>query len=176
MGYAVEPKQAVTLRLPRNELEFITDYALAEKMTRTDAFLHFLRLGIASTKSDSPGIDHLAAMIEEVLSRLPEKQINSSEIIDVVSEESSRFPAIKTVILFGSFARGDATSQSDIDLRILFDNNGTFSLYDVARFQKAITKQTGREVDVITAQEINNKNLELAIEKEGVVIYERDAE
>lgn len=50
------------------------------------------------------------------------------------------------------------------------------SLYDMVRFQKALQQKTGREVDVITADEINNENLDVSIKREGIVVYEREAE
>lgn len=50
------------------------------------------------------------------------------------------------------------------------------SLYDMVRFQKALQQKTSREVDVITADEINNENLDAAIKREGIVVYERETE
>lgn len=50
------------------------------------------------------------------------------------------------------------------------------SLYDMVRFQKALQQKTGREVDVITADEINIENLDVSIKREGIVVYERETE
>ena len=92
---------------------------------------------------------------------------------EAIVKEAAKFPAIKKVILFGSFATGHASEESDIDLRLVIDRVEPFSLFDLARFQKAVRQETGHEVDTITADEIPNKNLAAAINREGAVIYER---
>ena len=43
----------------------------------------------------------------------------------------------------------------------------------MARFQKAVERRTGREVQLVTADDIGNVNLAAAIEREGIVAYER---
>lgn len=83
------------------------------------------------------------------------------------------FSAIKRAVLFGSHARGDANEESDIDVRLELDESKEFSLYDMVRFKKNLERQCGRSVDVITAANIENENLAQAIEREGIVVYER---
>ena len=90
-----------------------------------------------------------------------------------MTAEAAKFPAIKKVILFGSIARGDAGPQSDVDLRLVLDRSEQFSLYDLARLQKALEKRLSREVDIITADTLKNQNLAMAIKQEGVTINER---
>ena len=90
-----------------------------------------------------------------------------------MAAEAAKFPAIGKAILFGSIARGDAGPQSDVDLRLVLDRSKQFSLYDLARLQKALEKRLSREVDIITANKLKNQNLATAIEQEGVTIYER---
>ena len=76
-------------------------------------------------------------------------------------------------LLLYPIARGDAGPQSDVDLRLVLDRSEQFSLYDLARLQKALEKRLSREVDIITADKLKNQNLAMAIEQEGVTIYER---
>ena len=134
----------VAMRLPRHEVEVVDAFARSHGMTKTDAFLHFLRRGI-----------------------------EGEAVAEAVAREAAMFPAIERVVLFGSFARGEATLASDIDLRIEVDRGEPFSLYDLARFQKAVGRRTGREVDAVTADAIANENLAAAIAREGRVVYER---
>ena len=56
---------------------------------------------------------------------------------------------------------------------LVLDRSKQFSLYDLARLQKALEKHFSREVDIITADKLKNQNLATAIEQEGVTIYER---
>ncbi len=177
MATAIEAKLPVTIRLPHREAEIVFDFARTSGITKTDAFLHFLRLGIEHHDGSEARLAGMERMLEEVLRRLPGEEVSRADSVpSAIAEESSNFPAIKRAILFGSFARGDQTPESDVDIRLEVDRKDKFSLYDLARFQKAVGRKVGREVDVITADHIKNENLARAIEREGMVVYEREAE
>lgn len=176
MDAAAENRMPVAMRLPRSEVEAVAAYARENRITKTDAFLHFLRLGLNSDREtrDDARLAEIERLLEEVLDKVSEPRgLDPWVVNEAIREEARKFPAICKVILFGSFARGDATSKSDIDLRLVLDRSFPFSLYDLARFQKSLAKATGREVDAVTSDVIKNENLARAIESEGVVIYER---
>lgn len=94
-------------------------------------------------------------------------------VAEAVAHESAQYPAITRAYVFGSFARGDYGPESDVDVRLEYDDRGRFTLFEVAQFQKHLERATGREVDVITACHLKNKALEAAIEREKVLVYER---
>lgn len=98
-----------------------------------------------------------------------------ARILQVVAEEAAKFAAITRAFVFGSFARGDFTAESDIDVRLEYDEAAPFSLFEVAQFQKRIERLTGRSVDVVTAKRLKNPNLAAAIEREKVLAYERES-
>lgn len=56
---------------------------------------------------------------------------------------------VKRAALFGSFARGDATKDSDIDLLIEFKGKSK-SLLDLAALKIQLEESLGRHVDLIT--------------------------
>jgi len=56
---------------------------------------------------------------------------------------------VKRAALFGSFARGDATEDSDIDLLIEFKGK-TKSLLDLAALKIKLEESLGKNVDLIT--------------------------
>ena len=177
MSVCGEAKLPISLRLPRKEAEIVQEYAEANKVSKTEALLHFLRLGIESAQSETSELGAVESMLREILRRLPNvSDVDQATVVEAIKEESSHFPAIKSAILFGSFARDEATQDSDIDVRLAVDRKEKFSLYDLVRFQKAIQQKTGREVDVITIDKIGNDNLAAAINREGIVVYEREAE
>lgn len=60
---------------------------------------------------------------------------------------------VKRAEVFGSFARGDATAQSDLD--ILIDFKGRKSLFDLAGLKLDLEDQFGRSVDVVTYRSVN---------------------
>ena len=78
---------------------------------------------------------------------------------------------IKSISLIGSYAKGSATSTSDVDLFVDVDNG--YSLFDLADLQIELEKVLGKKVDLITKSDdeyfMNN------IEKEKIQLYERRA-
>ncbi len=73
----------------------------------------------------------------------------------------------KKVSLFGSFARGEATAQSDVD--ILLDKGGIKGM-KVLEFQDRLAEQLGRKVDVVTTAGASKRFLD-KIRKDEVVLY-----
>ncbi len=54
---------------------------------------------------------------------------------------------IKRAAIFGSFAKGDFTSQSDVDLLIEPDEN--FTLFKMLEMEEEIAKLVKRKVDLV---------------------------
>lgn len=98
--------------------------------------------------------------------------LSKGEIVDAVAAAASRCPAIQTVVLFGSYARGEATPQSDIDLRVQIAEGERIGLFAISSFADEVRETTGKEVDVLTAEDLR-ESISSAIENEGVMIYER---
>ena len=76
---------------------------------------------------------------------------------------------ITKIGIFGSMARGEATSQSDIDLLVYFSKPK--SLLNVVALERQISKSLGRKVDLLTEAAIS-PYLRDNIKQELVVIYE----
>lgn len=94
-------------------------------------------------------------------------------VLAAVAQECRKYEAITRGYVFGSFARGDFAAESDVDVRLEYDKAAPFSLFEVAQFQKHVERMTGRDVDVVTARKVKNSNLAAAIEREKVLVYER---
>jgi len=76
----------------------------------------------------------------------------------------------KRILLFGSRARGDETSRSDIDIAV--DLPATFS--KKREIKEVVDSLAGlHKVDLVFIEEANEEILQ-TIEKEGVVLYERE--
>lgn len=99
---------------------------------------------------------------------LPPEKLRS-----IVSEEALRVPGISKAVLFGSYARGEATPESDIDLRIEYQD-GTLSLLDLSAFSESVRERTGKKVDIVSAAHLGDDELARAIERDGVILYERE--
>ena len=77
---------------------------------------------------------------------------------------------VERVYLFGSYARGVANADSDIDLRI--DKGHLRGLFQLAGFQQDIQEQLGAKVDVLTTQSMDKAFLQ-NIRDEEVKLYDR---
>ena len=98
--------------------------------------------------------------------------LDTAQIESAVREAASSIPAIKAVILFGSYARGEAHVDSDIDLRLEVDRERGFGLFALSAFGEAVRKETGRQVDLVSSDHLDD-DLAAVIEREGVILYDR---
>jgi predicted nucleotidyltransferase len=76
--------------------------------------------------------------------------------------------AISSVYLFGSYARGKATEDSDCDFRIVGGN--IRSLYDLAALRLDLEDALGSEVDVVLTENMRESFHE-TIRDEEVLLY-----
>lgn len=94
------------------------------------------------------------------------------EIASSVGRVVGEYPEVKRVTLFGSCARGEATAQSDVDLRVELADGASLGLFALSGLASKLEDDLGRHVDVVTANDLDSE-LEVAIGREGVVVYER---
>lgn len=76
--------------------------------------------------------------------------------------------------LFGSFARGEETPDSDIDILVSFTPGAHISLLDHARMQLSLQEKAGREVDLVTDGTLL-PFAEPSVAQDKILIYERAA-
>lgn len=76
---------------------------------------------------------------------------------------------VKKAYLFGSFARGDETKSSDIDIRIVEDEG--LSLIDLSYINFELKNKLNREVDIVATGGLDTRFLE-RIKSEEICIYE----
>lgn len=109
------------------------------------------------------------------LAQQPDSAILDRKAISRAVQEAARaFPAITSVVLFGSYARDEAHPESDIDLRITYDSTARFSIMNLASFGARIEQATGKSVDLVSKRIIDNSEIAQAIEREGIILYERE--
>lgn len=101
--------------------------------------------------------------------------LSLATIREVVTQVTSRYPAIDRVTLFGSYARGEASSQSDVDIRILCDPVGKFSLFDLSGYGYDLEMALGKRIDIVSSRELHDRVFEQEIERDGVLLYERES-
>ncbi len=78
---------------------------------------------------------------------------------------------VRRMDIFGSFARGNATKESDIDLLVEFE--GTKHIFDrYMDLMMELEEKTHRKIDIITYQAIQNPIFKKVIEEERKILYE----
>ena len=76
--------------------------------------------------------------------------------------------------LFGSYARGEQTEFSDVDILILPDKTQHFSLFTLSEMYEDLKELLGCEVDLITDGGLLSFARESA-DRDKILIYERAA-
>ena len=95
------------------------------------------------------------------------KTYNIDEKLKRIVEILKKHGAIK-IEIFGSYARGEATSESDIDLIVDFENRK--SLLELVGIEQEIEDAVGIKIDLLTGNSISPYILE-RIKKDRKVIW-----
>ena len=93
-------------------------------------------------------------------------------LLEETIDEADLKNKIKKAYLFGSYSRGEETENSDIDLRIEFDNR--FNLFDLSEMSYLLKQKSGKKVDIATQNPNDmDPNFYNSIRKDEICIYER---
>ena len=76
---------------------------------------------------------------------------------------------LKAVFLFGSYARGEATSSSDLDFRV--DKGSLRGLFALGGLYSDLEESFGKELDLLTTGSLEPKFLN-HIANEEILVYE----
>ena len=99
--------------------------------------------------------------------------MNREMMTNKIAEYFKTQPVLKAW-LFGSFARGEESKDSDVDLLILPDKSQHFSLFTLSSMYEDLKDLLGREVDLITDGGLMPFARESA-DRDKILIYERGA-
>jgi hypothetical protein len=97
----------------------------------------------------------------------------STEMLETIREYFKTQPVLKAW-LFGSFARGEETEDSDVDLLVVFDKKARVSLIGHATMMLDLEDLLHRKVDLVK----DGTLLPFAVEtanRDKLLIYEKSA-
>ena len=106
------------------------------------------------------------------------KPVKRKEIVSIpyikkclseILEKSKKDKDINKAYLFGSYARGEETSLSDVDIRLEVNDN--FTLFDLTEIAYNLEEKLNKKVDIITSENLDELLYE-EIKKEEICIYE----
>ncbi len=90
-----------------------------------------------------------------------------------IAEYFKTQPVVKAW-LFGSYARGEETADSDVDILVEYDKDARISLLTISHMMGELEKSTGRRVDLVEdgcllpfAVESANRDKKLIYERRG---------
>jgi predicted nucleotidyltransferase len=96
------------------------------------------------------------------------KVYSIEEISNLVTPVARSYGAA-SVSIFGSYARGDATTQSDIDF--LLDEGGIDDYFVLSAFSRELQEKFAIPIDVLTAGSLDREFL-TRIKEEEIPVYE----
>ena len=99
------------------------------------------------------------------------KEFRRKELVEKLVEVC-RKNDIVLMVIFGSFVRGEQSSESDIDVAIEFDKNSRKTLLDPVRVEEKLTKIFKRRVDLGIFSSISPYIID-NVKREMRVVYEK---
>lgn len=99
-------------------------------------------------------------------------KIYTLDEIKAIAAPVAKQYGIAALYLFGSYARGDATSDSDIDFRL--DRGSVRSLFVLGGLYSDLEDLFGKSLDIVTTQSLSPSFLE-EISPEEVLVYAQSA-
>ena len=74
--------------------------------------------------------------------------MSKQAMTQIIADYFKTQPVLKAW-LFGSFARGEETPESDVDLLVEYDPNAKISLLTISHMMGELEASTGRRIDLI---------------------------
>ena len=102
---------------------------------------------------------------------LQKTRIMDSKMIETICEYFKTQPVLKAWV-FGSYARGEETPESDVDILVVYDDSKSVGLMKIANMYVNLKKLLHREVDLVEEGTL----LPFAVEsanRDKKLIYER---
>jgi predicted nucleotidyltransferase len=93
--------------------------------------------------------------------------LTQDKIIEIVRSVASKY-SLNGVYLFGSYATGTATENSDLDFRVV--GGDLRSLYDIAALRLDLEDALGKSVDIVLTENIR-ESFYKEIENEEILLY-----
>lgn len=93
---------------------------------------------------------------------------------NIVDKLQAFFPAypVEKAWVFGSYARGEETRRSDVDILVRFDKDARVSLLDHAGIMNNLSDYLHKKVDLVTEGTLY-KFAQESVEHDKILVYER---
>jgi predicted nucleotidyltransferase len=94
---------------------------------------------------------------------------------DLVNKLQTFFPdyPVEKAWIFGSYARGEETRKSDMDIMVRFEKNSDISLLDYVKIMNSLKKVLNKKIDLVEEGTLYNFAIE-SVEQDKILVYERE--
>jgi len=97
--------------------------------------------------------------------------MSTQDIKSIIAKYFETQP-VEKAWLFGSFARGEETPQSDVDILVRYDGNARITLMTISRMMGALERAINRPVDLVE-EGCLLPFAETTANRDKILIYER---
>lgn len=95
--------------------------------------------------------------------------LSKKQIKNISSEIFSKYPEVRCAYLFGSYARGEANKNSDIDFLVVLKKQMGIEFFAIAA---ELEEKLNKKIDLITSNQlIKNELLMKEVLSDGIKIY-----
>lgn len=92
--------------------------------------------------------------------------LSRDTVVEPIRAELAKCPGVRLALLFGSVARGDVWTESDVDLAVLADE------VDLAELGQTLERALGTRVDIVALSADLSMALLQQLLRDGICIYE----
>ena len=97
--------------------------------------------------------------------------MSTQTMTKIIADYFKTQPVLKAW-LFGSYARGEETSESDVDILVEFDHSSPIGLFAYARMWRELQERLGLDLDLVEEGTLKPFAVESA-NQDKKLIYER---
>ncbi len=90
---------------------------------------------------------------------------------EIIADYFKTQPVLKAW-LFGSYARGEETEDSDVDLLVEFDHSVPIGMFGYARIWRELKERLGCDVDLVEEGTLRPR-VRQAANRDKILVYER---
>lgn len=141
---------------------------------REELLINWLASEIVYDLRDEDLANKVIKLAEDQLVYFSAPKIKVDTLKTHIRKELGKYPQVSQAWIFGSFARGEESAESDIDIMINVPHRENFSMFDVFQIQENLQNTLNRKCDVVLsgalkpfAWETAKKELKLVYDKSG---------
>jgi predicted nucleotidyltransferase len=174
-GY-LDIDQAILSKIERGKRKATRDQVLGlarfYQIDKEDLLVAWLSDQIVKQLGSENNSLKVLQVAEEKIAYTTSEKSERKGIVRKIRATLKEFPAIERAWIFGSFARKEDASASDIDILIDVQNEIPFTLFDISEIQEKLQISINKKVDLVMSRALRPEVKE-RIQRDLILIYER---